>query len=127
MEKEQPTFAFKIHGMDCAEEVAVLKREVGPVVGGEDRLGFDILNGRMTVTPASAEVSPESIQQAVARTGMRAEDWRDESARPTDEGFWQGRGRTVVTAASGVLTALGFLVHVSTAGGFQAALGSEGV
>ncbi len=127
MKKEQPTFAFKIHGMDCAEEVAVLKGEVGPIVGGEDRLGFDILNGRMTVAPASVEISPESIQQAVARTGMRAEDWRDESARPTDEGFWQRRGRTVLTVVSGILTTLGFLVHVWTAGGFQAALGSEGM
>lgn len=44
-----PPLRFKVHGLDCAEEVAVLKREVGPVVGGADRLGFDILNGRMTV------------------------------------------------------------------------------
>jgi len=28
---------FRIHGMDCAEEIAVLKREVAPRVGGEDR------------------------------------------------------------------------------------------
>ena len=124
---EQREMQFKIHGMDCAEEVAVLKREVGPVVGGEDRLGFDILNGRMTVTPASSDVSPESIRQAVARTGMRAEDWRNEPAGPRDEGFWQRRGRTVLTAASGFFTALGFLVHVWTARGLQAALGSEGM
>ena len=40
---------YKIRGMDCAEEVAILKREVGPLVGGEDRLSFDILKARMTV------------------------------------------------------------------------------
>ena len=34
--------------MDCAEEVAVLRREVGPLVGGEGHLDFDILNGKMT-------------------------------------------------------------------------------
>ena len=33
---------FKISGLDCAEEVAVLKREIGPLVGGEDRLAFDV-------------------------------------------------------------------------------------
>lgn len=32
--------AFRIRGMDCADEVAVLKRAVGPIVGGEDRLSF---------------------------------------------------------------------------------------
>jgi hypothetical protein len=28
---------LKIRGMDCAEEVAIPKRGVGPLVGGEDR------------------------------------------------------------------------------------------
>ncbi|MBS0207774.1 MAG: cadmium-translocating P-type ATPase [Planctomycetes bacterium] len=126
MVKGSPTFAFKIHGMDCAEEVAVLKREIGPVVGGEDHLSFDILNGRMTVAPAFADFSSEAVRQAVARTGMRAEDWQENAAELMDEGFWQRRGRTVLTAASGAFTALGFLVHVWTAGGFQSALGSEG-
>ncbi len=127
MVKDIPAFVFKIHGMDCAEEVAVLKREVGPLVGGEDRLGFDILNERMTVTPASTDVSPETIRQAVARTGMSAEVWKDEPADPRDGGFWRRRGRTVLTTASGLFTALGFLVHTSTAGGFRAALGAEGM
>ena len=45
---------FKVSGLDCAEEVAVLKREIGPLVGGEDRLAFDVLNGRMTVADACA-------------------------------------------------------------------------
>ena len=43
---------FKISGMDCAEEVAVLKREIGPLVGGEERVAFDILKARMTVDDA---------------------------------------------------------------------------
>jgi Cd2+/Zn2+-exporting ATPase len=120
------TFTFKIRGMDCVEEVALLKREVGPIVGGEERLSFDILNGRMTVTPASA-VSPESIRQVVARTGMHAEDWQDETAGSRDESFWRRRGRTVLTAASGLFTALGFLAHVWISGGFEAAVGAEGM
>ena len=28
---------YKVRGMDCAEEVAVLNRAVGPIVGGADR------------------------------------------------------------------------------------------
>jgi Zn2+/Cd2+-exporting ATPase len=127
MVKDIPAFFFKIHGMDCAEEVAVLKREVGPLVGGEDCLAFDILNGRLTITSAVPDISPESIRQAVARTGMRAEVWRDEPADPKDGDYWQRRRRTVLTAASGVLTALGFLVHTWMAGGFRAALGAEGM
>jgi Cd2+/Zn2+-exporting ATPase len=127
MNARQPALQFKIDGMDCAEEVAILKRAVGPLVGGEDRLGFDILNGRMTVSPESADVSPEAIRQAVWRTGMRAEFWQDEPTQPRDENFWRRRGRTVLTLASGLFTILGFLVHVWKAGGFHEAYGSDGV
>ena len=42
---------FKVEGLDCAEEVATLKNAIGPIVGGGDKLAFDILNGRMTLLP----------------------------------------------------------------------------
>ncbi len=73
MATNEKSLCFKIHGMDCAEEVAVLKREVGLLVGGEERLSFDILNGRMVVNVGPVAISPETVIQAVARTGMRAE------------------------------------------------------
>ena len=41
--------AFKIHGMDCAEEVAILKRELGPLVDDFEQLRFDVLNGKLIV------------------------------------------------------------------------------
>ncbi len=59
---------FRIRGMTCAEEVAALKREVGPVVGGQDHLAFDLLNERMTVRPSALGVSTDSILQAITRT-----------------------------------------------------------
>jgi Cd2+/Zn2+-exporting ATPase len=61
---------FKITGMDCAEEVAVLKSAVGPIVGGPDRLGFDVLNGTMSVPPDGPD--DQAIQTAVSETGMKA-------------------------------------------------------
>lgn len=73
--------AFKIHGTDCAEEVGVLKREVAPVAGGEERLGFDILNAKMTIR-GQAPPDVEAVMAAVARTGMRAEPWRDAALSP---------------------------------------------
>lgn len=113
--------------MDCAEEVAVLKREVGPVVGGEERLGFDILNGKMTVQPPASDVASEVILRAVRRTGMRAEVWRDAAQETATEGTWQRHGRMIATIASGTLALLGFVVHVILAGGVSAAIGSEGL
>ena len=127
MNSAQSLLAFKIRGMDCAEEVAVLKREVGPVVGGEDRLGFDILNGKMTVRPPASEVTLEAILRAVARTGMWAEVWPDAAPGAVKEGTWQRHGRTITTIASGVLALIGFVVHMILAGGISAAIGSEGL
>jgi Cd2+/Zn2+-exporting ATPase len=109
---------FKIHGMDCAEEVATLKGALRGLVP-EEQLGFDVLNGRMSV-PVS--VAAERVVAAVAATGMRAEPWVE--AREPEAGHaWSTRDALVV--ASGVGTAAGFGVHVALAG-LTSAMGSEG-
>ncbi len=114
---------LRIHGMDCAEEVAVLKRELGPLVGGEERLAFDVLRGKLTVSTAT--VSAEVVARAVSRTGMKAEPWQD---RPQRDGRNEGRRRLGrrLTIASGLFTAAGLAIHGWFAGGLGPALGSEG-
>jgi len=116
---------FRIRGMDCAEECAILRTVVGPVIGGADKLSFDILRGRMTVHGLAA--APADVIQAVARTGMRAEVWTAEDGVGACGGEARiRRRRTRLTLASGVLGAIAFVTHVALGGGFGAALGSEG-
>lgn len=98
----QAELHLRIHGMDCVEEIAVLKRERGPLVGDEQCLAFDILNGTLTVQPGDGETSAEVFIQAVARTGTRAEVWMDETLDWGDAHFWTRRGRSVAMAASGL-------------------------
>lgn len=121
---------FKIHGMDCAEEVAILKREVGPLVGDADRLAFDVLNAKMSVLPGAPTVAQDDILRAVGKTGMRAEPWQaavtGKAARSLEASFWEQHGRTVLTAVSGVGALLGLSTHVLT-GGWAGAFGSEGL
>ncbi|AMG76511.1 heavy metal translocating P-type ATPase [Sphingopyxis granuli] len=107
---------FKIHGMDCADEVTLLKREVGPVVGSQN-LSFDLINGRMSVAGATGGVDHAGVLQAVERTGMRAELWREgeNSAAAQDENR-RRRIQVVLTVASGVLVATGFAIHASASG-----------
>ena len=118
---------FKIHGMDCAEEVAVLKQTVGPVVGGEDRLAFDILNGRMIVSRTVDGPTPAAVMQAVRATGMRAELWREGEHAAVGSTFWERHGRTVTTAISAISLTAGFVLHTVLAGGIGSALGLEGL
>ena len=110
--------------MDCAEEVATLRRELGAFVDSERDLSFDILNGRMTVTSSAALAT---LVEAVRRTGMIAEPWREGEAARSDDESAPRRARAVLTASSGIATAAGFALHAWMAGGVGAALGSEGL
>ncbi|AYO75840.1 MULTISPECIES: heavy metal translocating P-type ATPase [Sphingobium] len=112
---------FRIHGMDCADEIAALKREVGPLVG-DDRLAFDLLNGRMSISVAPNSMLEARIEKAVARAGLQAEPWTDgdgSEAAKTEER--RKRVQSWLTTASGLLTALGFAVHAWLGGGVIAA------
>ena len=119
------TQTYKVHGLDCVEEVTILKRAVGPLIGGPEQLSFDVLNGRMTVAGTTPS---DLIIEAVRRTGMRAEAWRPGASRQTAAPSGRRLSfRTWTTILSGVFTSLGFLTHVWMAGSVTAALGSEGL
>jgi Cd2+/Zn2+-exporting ATPase len=121
------TVTIRIHGMDCAEEIAVLKREIAPLVGGEDNLGFDLLRGRMTVAGRAGGVPVEEVLARIRATGMRGELWQDEREVARPEKRWQDRyGRLMLTASSGALVLAGFLIHLLIAGDIASILGAEG-
>lgn len=109
--------AYKVHGMDCAEEVAVLKQTIGPRVGGADRLAFDILNGRMTVADEARDVSDDEIFKAVAATGMSAIPWVAQASAVKEDDDHR-RQQALFTAASGACILIGLTLHVVLAGGF---------
>lgn len=118
------TVAFRIDGMDCAEEVTALKAELAPLRGVQE-LAFDVLNGKMTVVFSESEVSLDALVKAVAKTGMRAEPWRDSAAAVVEPAGWERWGRTVMTSASGLLLLAGAVTHVFTSGWQAAFVGHE--
>jgi len=94
---------FKIQGMDCPEEVAVLRRAIGPVVGGAERLSCDLLNGTMTVSLPEETAHPGPIVQAVRKTGMHASLWQEEvplGAHHATGKPWQRGGRPILCLLS---------------------------
>jgi Zn2+/Cd2+-exporting ATPase len=71
---------FKIEGMDCHEEVAILERTLKRLSGLES-LDADVMGQRLSVKYDAARLTTGRIAEAVAQTGMRA--WLEhEEARP---------------------------------------------
>jgi Cd2+/Zn2+-exporting ATPase len=89
---------FRVRGMDCADEVGVLREALGPLVGQGGDLAFDVLNGRMIITPGSGASDQTAIIAAVRATGMTAEPWTDVTADGAPDEGSQQRGRTLLTA-----------------------------
>lgn len=119
------TYRFRIAGMDCAEEVTALKRELLPLVGDERLLGFDILQGKLTVEAARPDLTAEQIVRAIERAGLKSEPWSD-APKEADASRKGTVLRSWLVGASGGATLLGLLAHAITAGNMRAALGDEG-
>lgn len=116
---------YRISGLDCADEVAVLRERLSPLSGVRD-LRFDILNGRMTVTFDETGIQSSDIEATVSRTGMRAHREPATTERVAPELTpWERWGRTTTTAISGLLLLMGFTTHGLMAGWYVAAGGHE--
>lgn len=111
------TEVFRILGMDCAEEVAILKRELGPLVGGEQQLSFDMLNAKMTVQIEGTSITVEHICSAIEQTGMRALTWEQHINRSSNEdSLWSRYGQLIMCISSGIFIVIAFLFHTNEHG-----------
>ena len=106
-----PLYSFDVQGLCCAQEVGLLKQEVGPVVGGADKLAFDVLKGRMMVLQDAGEVSADTVRRAVRRTGMTATDAHSGDAEA--DRTRQHRMQTLLTALSGAFLVLGVSLQMT--------------
>ena len=106
--------SFQVSGLDCAEEVSILNKVIGPRVGGPKHLAFDVINGRMTILDSAKSVSDDEIASMVASMGMSARPWDAENAAE-DQAAHIARQR-LFTALSGGFWAAGFIWHLVESG-----------
>lgn len=112
--------SFHVSGLDCAEEVSILNRVVGPEVGGAEFLAFDVINARMTVLDSGTKPSSDKIIDLVASTGMTAKPWNAEDANADQAAHLKTQKR--FTVLSGGFWAAGFIYHIVETG-FDRAIG----
>ncbi len=118
---------LRVHGMDCAEEVTLLKGELVPLLGDEEQLGFDVLNRKLTVALDGQDVTEGEVLAAIERTGLKAEGWKDAEGEES-RSFWVRHQRAILTALSGIAGLGGLLLQLGLSGGGEsvpvAAIGS---
>ena len=118
--------SFRIKGMCCGEEVGLLRSEVAPVVGGDQRLSFDLLQSRMTISGSLDASLAESVMAAVARTGMKAVPSEDACSAGVcaakGDSVWEKHGKLFSCATSGLLLIAAFVFQALHRGGVFAAL-----
>ncbi|MFQ5845445.1 MAG: hypothetical protein ACE5JG_10720, partial [Planctomycetota bacterium] len=90
---------YRVLGMDCAEETGALRREIEPL-NGVERVGFDLLRGRMSVVADTGRVRDADVAAAAARAGLRAEPWTE------GEAVQRGHARATALSAAGALAGL---------------------
>ena len=93
---------FKVEGMDCHEEVAMLEKRLKRLAGVE-ALDADVLAQRMRVKYDAARLSTAAIAEAVAETGMRAWLEHEEPVMPAGSLL----SRQVIVVISGLALAAG--------------------
>jgi Zn2+/Cd2+-exporting ATPase len=98
---------FKVEGMDCHEEVAILERRLKRLSGLES-LDADVIGQRLRIKYDAAKLSTGSIAEAVAQTGMRA--WL-EHEEPAPVAASAG-SRLQLLVWSGVAFALGLIASL---------------
>src|SRR3954463_13686750 len=100
---------FKIEGMDCREEVALIERRFKNLPGLED-FSADLMGQRLHVKYDAAKLSASAIAGAVADAGMRA--WL-EHEEPLTTGDSASRRRTLLVWTSGLALVAGVALHSS--------------
>jgi Cd2+/Zn2+-exporting ATPase len=93
---------FKIEGMDCHEEVAILERTLNRLSGVES-LDADVMGQRLRVEYDAARLTASQIAEAVAHTGMRAWLEHEEPRPATVMAGWRER----LVWGSGIALAIG--------------------
>ncbi len=98
---------FRVEGMDCHEEVAVLERRLKPLKGLE-AMSADVVGGTLRVSHDAAQLSAAAIAEAVNATGMRAWLDHDTASRISVR---QAGAREAFLVASGAAVAAGITLE----------------
>ncbi|MDE0624201.1 MAG: cation-translocating P-type ATPase [Bryobacterales bacterium] len=115
------TAEYRVCGLDCAEEVSIIRRRLDGEPGIEE-LRFDVVRGKLTAAYDPETLTTEQIAEQVSALGLECSPW-EEPARETP--FLERSGRDLLTAVSGLALVLGFALQVLGSGDWLAAIAHQ--
>lgn len=118
------TEKLRIEGMDCAEEISILKKELLPLAGVKN-ISFDLLNAQIGVTYDPEVIVLDAIIKKVNATGMKTTDLDFEKSEISTQQIFQKLSRTVFTSISGASLVLGFAIQANQIGFLEALTGGQ--
>ena len=102
--EHRETAEYRVCGLDCAEEVGIIRRRLDGEPGIEE-LRFDVMRGKLTAAFDPRALTAEDIAAQVSALGLECRPW-EEPAR--EIAFFERRGQDLLTGVSSLALALGF-------------------
>ena len=112
---------YRVRGLDCAEEVAVIRKRLDAEPGIEE-LRFDVVRGKLTAAYDPEALTSERIAEQVSALGLECTAWEDP---PSETPFLVRSGRDLLTALSGLALMLGFALLALGSGDWLAAIAHQ--
>ena len=107
--------------MDCAEEVAIIRRRLNDEPGIEE-LRFDVVRGKLTAAYDPEALTSEQIAEQVSELGLECSPWEDP---PGETLFFERSGRDLLAGVSGLALTLGFALQAVESGDWLAAIAHQ--
>lgn len=114
-----PDLRLHVHGMDCADEAALVRHALAPNPAIR-AVEFDLINGNVDITFDEASTDAAAILAAIRRTGLpvhvavvESEDREAGGGHLHDHDHVDSRS-TISTAASGLFFVIGWLIEGAT-------------
>ena len=115
------TAEYRVYGLDCAEEVAIIRRRLDGEPGIEE-LRFDVVRGKLTAAYDPEALTSERIAEQVSELGLECGPWEEP---PREAPFFERSGRDLLTGVSGVALTLGLALQALTSGDWLAAISHQ--
>ncbi len=115
------TAEYRVYGLDCAEEVAIIRRRLDGEPGIEE-LRFDVVRGKLTAAYDPDALTSERIAEQVSELGLECSPWEEP---PREARFFERSGRDLLTGVSGAALTLGLALHALSSGDWLAAISHQ--